>query len=172
MAFEYVSIPQSVAQSRKLSWNEKAILGFMMGFKGRFRASNVYVAECLGMCPKTVENTLTRMRKKGLIAGRKPLRSGGGTPTIREVNPYDQGVKTPTIREHIIKNKKDDRKEDNKGGSLSVVEEKKENDEVAAALPKPAGCPLAAREANKALGLRAVLRSRRNSALERRESLA
>ena len=172
MAFEYVSIPSEIAATRHLSWTDKAVLGFMVGFKGKFRASNRYIAECLGMGEKTVEAALTRLRKGGYVKGRTPTNRGGQPLRIKEQTPTNQGGEPLRIKDIYYRDNKDDNKDDNKGVSLSVVVEKKENDEVVAAPPKPAGCPLAARESNKALALRAIRRARRNSALERRESLA
>lgn len=172
MAFEYVSIPSEVAGNRKLSWNDKAVLGFMLGFNGKFRASNRYIAECLGMCEKTVEAALTRLRKGGYVKRRTPTNRGGQPLRIKDKTPTNQGAQPLRIKDIYYRDNKDDNNDDSKGGSLSVVEEKKENDEVVAAPPKPAGCPLAAREANKALALRAIRRARHNSALDRRESLA
>ena len=102
MAFEYVSIPSEIAATRHLSWTDKAVLGFMVGFRGKFRASNRYIAECLGMREKTVEAALTRLRKGGYVKGRAPTNRGGQPLRIKGMNPYESRTYTIEIIKMII----------------------------------------------------------------------
>lgn len=65
----------------KLPDREKLVLGFINAFgEGKFRASNAYVADCLNISEKSVANTLTNLRKKGLLIGRNIPNEGTSFP--------------------------------------------------------------------------------------------
>ena len=182
---QFVKLDYDLIRQRGFSLQDKIIWAYIQGFPV-FNAKNSTIARVLGISPAAVKQALWRLRKAtgtkgGAFVRSKtiPERVTGVIPTVTPEIP----TVTPEIPQ---RNTRDtfpigplDKVLDNTLDSCYIAEigsnggvEKKENDEAVAAPPKPAGCPLAAREANKALALGAIRRARRNSALESRESLA
>lgn len=63
-------VPADLCRRKDLSPSEKLILGYCASFSGRCFASDAHIAEAVGLSEKTVSNTLSRLRSKGVINGR------------------------------------------------------------------------------------------------------
>lgn len=68
--FKGAWIPAELCRRKDLIPTEKLILGYCASFPNRCFASDAHIAAELGMTEKTVSNTLSRLRSKGLLTGR------------------------------------------------------------------------------------------------------
>lgn len=111
MAFEFVLIPAEISERVDLNGNEKLVLSFVLGFSGKFRASNEYVGKCVGLSAGSVANIMSKLRKKGLMQGRRADRSpsSSGEPSTSSPNeakpslPSEQIVYMDNIEDKIVK---------------------------------------------------------------------
>ena len=70
-AFKGVWIPAALMQRTDLTLQERVILGYCASFSGPCIASNAHIAKNTGIPEKTVRNSLTSLRAKGVLSGRK-----------------------------------------------------------------------------------------------------
>lgn len=69
-SFKGMWISAGLLSVKSLSPNEKLIIAYCSSFKGKCFASNRHISEMVGIPEKTVRNTLTALRKRGIIKGR------------------------------------------------------------------------------------------------------
>lgn len=68
--FEGTWIPADLCKRKDLIPTEKLILGYCASFPNRCFASDAHIAAQLGLTQKTVSNTLSKLRARGILNGR------------------------------------------------------------------------------------------------------
>jgi len=70
-------IPKGILADRRFKAHEMIVYAYMANFGARFHASDRHMAARLGLSPKTIRNTVQRLRAKGFVVGqyntRKPV---------------------------------------------------------------------------------------------------
>ena len=70
-------IEKQVLSDPRFRGHEMIVYAYMSNLGDRFAASDRHIAKQLGMSPKTVRNTMAKLRAKGFVAGtwytRKPV---------------------------------------------------------------------------------------------------
>ena len=70
-------IDRHVLNDQRFNGHEMIVYAYMMSFGPKFAASDAHMAKRLGISPKTIRNTMARLRAKGFVTGqwfnRKPV---------------------------------------------------------------------------------------------------